>query len=101
MPVYRLLENASEILVGKPISLEQVQDSLSVQVILTGAGAVSATIDTLGSTDGVNYFKLATTDISGVASATEGFTVKDPWQYIKCRVIAVSVGAIVNIYMMI
>lgn len=90
MPVYKLLNNATTVSSGVPVSLEQVQDSLSVQVILSGTGTIAAVVNTMGSADGVNYFKVATTSISGINLITEGFTIKDPWQYIRCDIAAIS-----------
>ena len=90
MPVYKSLVNATSVSTGTPISLEQVQDSLSVQVKLSGTGAVAAVVNTMGSADGIDYFKIATTDISGTTAVTEGFTIKDPWQYIRSDVAVIS-----------
>jgi len=90
MPVYKLLTNRTTVSQGDPIGLEQVQDSLTIQVILSGTGALTATVVTKGSANGVDFFTLATTKISGTTSATEGFTIKDPWQYIRSDVTAIS-----------
>jgi hypothetical protein len=54
----------------------------------------------MGSTNGINYFKIATTAISGTGSVTEGFTIKDPWQYIRADIISISgISATVNTLM--
>ena len=100
MAVYKLLTNSTSPIAGTPVSLEQVQDSLAVQVILTGTGAVTAIVNTMGSADGANYFKIATTSMSGTTSVTEGFTIKDPWQYIRADITAITgTSATVNVLM--
>jgi hypothetical protein len=100
MPVYKLLTNATTVSSGDPVSLEQLQDSLSIQVILVGTGSITAVINTMGSADGVYYFKIATTSMVGTTSATEGFTIKDPWQYLRADIIAISgTSATVNTLM--
>ena len=102
MPVYKLLTNATSVSNGSPVSLEAVQDSLAIQVILSGTGAVTATVSTKGSANGIDFFTLATTSMSGTTSATEGFTIKDPWQYIRSDVISISgTSATVNTLMVV
>jgi hypothetical protein len=100
MPVYKLLKDATTVINGTPISLEAVQESLAVQVIISGTGTLTATLVTKGSANGIDFFTLATTKISGTDSATEGFTIKDPWQYIRSDITALTgTSATINVLM--
>lgn len=55
------------------------------QAVVTGTGAVTATVNVYGSNDGVNFntTALGTITLSGTTSAADGFTSVAPWKYIR------------------
>jgi hypothetical protein len=72
------------------------------QGIVTGTGAVTATIVIDCSNDGVNAVAtvLGTITLSGTTSASDGFTTAAPWKYVRARVTAITgTGATAQVYM--
>ena len=73
------------------------------QAIVSGTGAVSATVDIEYSNDGVNALDTVggTITLSGTTSHTDGFTSQNaPWKYVRANVTAISgTGATVQVYM--
>ena len=73
------------------------------QAIVSGTGAVSATVDIEYSNDGVNALDTVggTITLSGTTSHTDGFTSQNaPGKYVRAYVTAVSgTGATVQVYM--
>lgn len=102
MPVYKLLQNKTTTFTGSAISLEEVQDSLSIQINLTGTGALTAVVNTEVSADGIAFQRAAVSNMSGTGSAAEAFTIKDPWMYIRCSILSISgTSATVNATMVV
>ncbi len=62
------------------------------QAIVTGTGAVTATVDIEMSNDGVNVVDTAagTITLSGTTSHSDGFTTNSPWKYVRANVTAIS-----------
>ena len=73
------------------------------QAVVTGTGAVTATVVIEMSNDGVNALETAagTITLSGTTTSTDGFTTSNaPWKYARARITAISgTGAIVQVYM--
>lgn len=72
------------------------------QGIVTGTGAVTATINIEVSNDGVNWVvtPMGTIVLSGTTSVSDGFTSAAPWKYIRANVTAISgTGAIAQVLM--
>ena len=72
------------------------------QAIVTGTGAVSATVVIDCSNDGTNWCTtpLGTITLSGTTSNADGFTTAAPWKYARARVTAISgTGATVTVTM--
>jgi hypothetical protein len=67
---------------------------------ISGTGAVSATVLVEVSNNNVHFFTLATIELSGTTSATDGFVSDESWQFIRGRVTAISgTGAAVTLTM--
>ena len=64
----------------------------TVQAIVTGTGAVTATVVIDCSNDGVNACStpLGTITLSGTTSSSDGFTTDAPWKFIRARTTAIS-----------
>lgn len=64
----------------------------TLQVIVAGTGAVSATVVFDASNDGTNWCStaLGTVTAAGTTTASDGFTTDAPWKYIRARVTAIS-----------
>jgi formylmethanofuran dehydrogenase subunit C len=72
------------------------------QGIVTGTGAVSATIVVEGSNTGQTgeYISLGTITLTGTTKATDGFASNAKWTYVRARVTAATgTGAAVSVYM--
>lgn len=72
------------------------------QVVLTGTGAISATIYFEVSLDGTNWVSpgMATVSLSGTNSVTDGFASNAPWRFVRVNINALSgTGASVTVYM--
>jgi len=77
------------------------------QAIVTGTGAVTATVliqvsneaDTFNGVK-TNWITMGTITLSGTTTATDGFTTICPWRYVRANVTALSgTGATVEIIM--
>lgn len=77
------------------------------QAIVTGTGAVSATVniqvcnqeDTFNGVKS-NWITMGTISLSGTTTATDGFTTICPWRYVRANVSAISgTGATVEVIM--
>lgn len=75
--------DASPVFVGNPANA-------TLQAVLTGTGAVSATINWYGSNDGVTGVLLGTTSLSGTNSDSDGLAPLAQWPYIGKQVTAIS-----------
>ena len=72
------------------------------QVILSGTGAVSATVLFEVSLDGTNWVTpgMATVTLSGTTSVTDGFASNAPWRYVRPNITTISgTGATITILM--
>ena len=72
----------------------------TIQAIVVGTGAVTATIVIDVSNDSTNWCStvLGTITLSGTTSNSDGFTTDAPWKYMRARVTAISgTGATVTV----
>lgn len=73
------------------------------QAVVSGTGAVTATVDIEYSNDGTNAIDTVggTITLSGTTTHSDGFTSQNaPWKYVRANVTAVSgTGATVQVYM--
>jgi hypothetical protein len=80
--------------VGEAFSLAKEK---TFQAIVTGTGAVSATVDievsVFGGSDPVNWQRLATIELSGNDSDSDGFEDTTAWPLSRANVVKLSVGA--------
>jgi hypothetical protein len=67
------------------------------QGIVDGTGTVTATVAILGSNDDLtgqgtatNWVTLGTITLSGITTATDGFSTEAPWKFVAAQVTAVS-----------
>jgi len=69
------------------------------QVVLTGTGALTATVVIEFSNDGTNVVTGATFSLSGTTTVTDGVTINSPWKYVRANVTAISgTSANVQVY---
>lgn len=70
------------------------------QAIVSGTGAVTATIEIYVSNDAVNWILMGTISLSGTTTATDGFTSEAPWKHTKAKLAEITgTGASVSAYM--
>lgn len=62
----------------------------SFQVVMTGSGTVSATVDIDVSTDGSTWLTLGTISVSGTDSAADGFVSEESWPHHRADLTAIS-----------
>ena len=67
------------------------------QAIVTGTGAVSATVviqvsnqEATFNGDKSNWITLGTISLSGTTTSTDGFTTTAPWRYVRANITAVA-----------
>lgn len=74
----------------------------SFQAIVTGTGAVTATVAIQVSEDGVNWCTtaLGTISLTGTTTASDGFATASAWKYVRANVTAITgTGASVSVLM--
>ncbi len=99
---YPLLGDAGATATGAGSWIRRRDAGTSFQAIVTGTGAVTATIDIEASNDGVNALETAhgTITLSGTGSATDGFGSVSKWLYVRANVTALTgTGATVKVLM--
>lgn len=72
------------------------------QAVVTGTGAVTATVTIEYSNDGTNVCSTVggTISLSGTTTAADGFTSDAPWKYVRANVTAISgTDATVQVWM--
>lgn len=62
----------------------------TLQAVVTGDGAVAATVVVQGSHDGTNWVDIATIELSGTDTDSDGFSESLAWKYVRARVTAIS-----------
>ena len=69
-----------------------VNNNRTFQAVVTGTGAVAATILLEVSNDGVNFITpgIATITLSGTNVATDGVSSSAPWAFIRANITAIS-----------
>lgn len=73
--------------------------SAVLQAAVAGTGAVSATVIIDVSLDGANWLPLATLAMAGTTTASDGFAMSAPWEFVRPRVSAISgTGASVDVW---
>lgn len=77
---------------GTPDWVYKDAPKTTIQAILTGTGALTATVVIDCSNDGVNACAtaLGTISLSGTDSVSDGFTTDAPWKFIRARTTAIS-----------
>lgn len=89
------VNSATTVVASSPIYKESPYGTF--QAIVTGTGAVTATVsiqvsnetDTFNAAK-TNWITLGTISLSGTTTATDGFTTVCPWRYVRANVTAVS-----------
>lgn len=86
-----LLKNASAVSVGDPIESRGANHTF--QAVVSGTGAVNATVNIDVSNNRTDWLTRGTITLSGTSRATDGFAVAAPWAFIRARVSAISGSA--------
>ena len=85
---------------GNGTTREAPGPGATVQAVVSGTGAVSATVNIQVSNDGTNFLTLGTLTLSGTTSATQGLALNAHWVYIRGNISAISgTGAAVTVTM--
>lgn len=84
--------------VGVGISVQSPHRTF--QGVVSGSGAVSATIVVEVSNDNVNWLNLGTITLSGTNTANDGFASLAVWEYVRGSITAISgTGATASLIM--
>lgn len=79
---------------------EWIESRNTYQAILTGTGAISATVLIEVSNDEIHWVTMATFSMSGTTTVTEGFSSDAPWAFVRAKLTAITgTGAAVSVIM--
>ena len=93
-----LLRNVTTVSVGNAV--ENNGSNRAFQAVVSGTGAVSATVVVEVSNNNIDFLTLGTLTLSGTTRAFDGFASAAPWRFIRGNVTAISgTGASVNLLM--
>jgi hypothetical protein len=96
--ITKLLNGITATAIGSSVLLPS--SSFTVQAVVTGSGALTATVVLEVSNDGLNFLTLATYTLSGTSTAHDGAAFTSPWMYARARLTAVSgTSASVSVYL--
>lgn len=91
--VLKLIDNYSH-------PMDVFEGNKTFQAIVTGTGAVAATVTIGASNDGVNFITIGTITLSGTNTATDGFASTGMWAFHRSVNSGVSgTGAVVTVLM--
>lgn len=81
---------AAAIATGAGAGFQPSEKKRTFQAVVTGTGAVSATVLIQVSNDGTNWEELATIALAGTTSDSAGFASDAPWAYVRANVTTIS-----------
>ena len=98
------VNSATTVVASSPIYKESPYGTF--QAIVTGTGAVTATVliqvsneaDTFNGAK-ANWITMGTITLAGTTTATDGFTTVCPWRYVRASVTAISATSVVEVIM--
>lgn len=95
----KLLDAQTTVAAGQPTQITGANHTF--QGIVTGTGAVTATVLIQCSNDGTNWLTLGTLTLSGTTTATDGFASAAPWAFVRANVTArTGTGAAVTVHVL-
>lgn len=81
-------------------TIEAPGPGATVQAVVTGTGALTATVVVQVSNDGAAWLTISTLSLSGTTSATQGMALDAHWVYIRADLtVLTGTGATVNVWM--
>ena len=87
MSLYTLLNNATAVTGATPpipiqaTNLDLAKPNAVLQAILTGTGSVTATVNLVGSNDGLNWSNTGVITLTGTTKAIGFVAQQNPWAY--------------------
>lgn len=97
--VVNLLDRASAAGAGEWFAVPRYRPRRAFQAVVSGDGAVSASVEIEASNDAANALSLGTIDLTGATPQTDGFLSDAEWVYVRARVKTFSAGAVVSVTM--
>ena len=98
--VSTLLNAVTTTVTGVGVTSAAYQGDKAFQAVVSGTGAVTATVVIQCSNDNVNFIDLGTITLTGTTTATDGFAASAAWAFHRAKVTAVSgTGAVVTVTM--
>lgn len=91
--LYNLLQpNTAVAVTGPSIIGNPLTETKAIQAILTGTGAVSATIiiEAANTPDAEAWMPMGTISLSGSTAVTDGFVVEIQWLYTRARLTVIT-----------
>jgi len=74
-------------------------DEITFQAILTGTGAITASVDIEGSHNGTDWFTIANIAMTGDTKVVGGFMLDESWIYVSATLAAITgTGAALTLY---
>jgi hypothetical protein len=80
----------AKITTGAGDAFQPAAKDRTFQAVVVGTGAVTATVAIEVSNDGTYWETLATINLSGTTSDSDGLTSSAPWGYVRANVTAIS-----------
>lgn len=100
--IYNLFPEPGATATGTGTKIFKDSPYSTFHAVVTGTGAVTATVNIEVSNDGNTWCSTAmgTITLSGTNSFADGFTSQAPWKYVRANVTAISgTNATVQVYM--
>ena len=100
--IYNLFPEPGVLVTGAGTKIYKDSPYATFQAVLTGTGAVTATVTIEVSNDGTNWGAtvMGTITLSGTNAVSDGFTTVAPWRFVRANVTAISgTAATVQVYM--
>ena len=89
----------ASIVLDAPSYLANSSAKMAFQAVLSGTGALTATVLVQVSNDAINWMTLGTITLSGTTLTSDGFTAEAPWAYVRGNVTAISgTGATITLH---
>lgn len=85
----RMLTNATSIQVGASAGIS-TNTRKSFHAVVTGTGAVTASVNIEVSNDNTNWMVMGTIILSGTTVDSDGFGAEAPWGYYRGNITAIS-----------
>jgi hypothetical protein len=99
--VSKLIDSSAIVTTGAGVYAPNVQEfARTFQAVVSGTGAVTASLTIDASLDNVNFITIGRIDLTGTTSATDGFSAYANWAFYRANLTAITgTSALVTVLM--